>query len=83
VASDSTCWRVLDSIGDADLDAIAPARAAAREVAWAQRAAATFKHTFGFHPVPAFCDNSNEALAGMLRPGNAGGQHRRGPDRGT
>jgi Transposase DDE domain group 1 len=34
--------------------------------------AATFKHTFGFHPVLAFCDNSNEALAGMLRPGNAG-----------
>jgi hypothetical protein len=115
VASDSTCWRVLDSIGDADLDAIAAARAAAREVAWAQRAeqtgqalpaslvagaplldrgrpvlvidedativvthsekehaAATFKHTFGYHPVLAFCDNTNEALAGMLRPGNAG-----------
>jgi hypothetical protein len=40
VASDSTCWRVLDSIGDADLDGIAVARAAAREVAWAQRAEA-------------------------------------------
>jgi Transposase DDE domain group 1 len=94
VASDSTCWRVLDSIGDADLAAIAAARAVAREVALAQRAeatgeslpaslvagmplldrdgrpvlvidedativiahsekqsaAATFKHTFGFHP---------------------------------
>jgi Transposase DDE domain group 1 len=37
-----------------------------------ESAAATFKHTFGFHPVLAFCDNSNEALAGMLRPGNAG-----------
>jgi hypothetical protein len=116
VASDSTCWRVLDSISAADLDGIAAARAAAREVAWAQRAevtgealpasrvagtplldhdgrpvlvidedativvahsdkeqaAATFKHTFGYHPVLAFCDNSNEALAGMLRPGNAG-----------
>jgi hypothetical protein len=114
VASDSTCWRVLDSIGDAELDAIAAARAAAREVAWAQRAeatgaalpaslvngtplldrdgravlvididativvchsekesaAATFKHSLD--PVLAFCDNSNEALAGMLRPGNAG-----------
>jgi hypothetical protein len=116
VASDSTCWRVLDAISDDDLHGIAAARAAAREVAWAQRAeatgeslpaslvtgvplldregravlvidedativiahsekqsaAATFKHSFGFHPVLAFCDNSNEALAGMLRPGNAG-----------
>jgi Transposase DDE domain group 1 len=116
VASDSTCWRVLDAASDADLDGVAAARAAAREVAWAQRAevtgaalpaslvagaplldaegrpvlvidedativiahsekesaAATFKHSFGFHPVLAFCDNSNEALAGMLRPGNAG-----------
>jgi hypothetical protein len=116
VASDSTCWRVLDSITDHDMAGIAAARAAAREVAWAQRAevagaavpaslvagapltdrdgravlvidedativiahsekqsaAPTFKHSFGFHPVLAFCDNSNEALAGMLRPGNAG-----------
>jgi hypothetical protein len=116
VASDSTCWRVLDSITAADLDGLAAARSSAREVAWAQRAeatgqalpaslvagvplfdrqgrpvlvidedativachsekesaAATFKHSFGFHPVLAFCDNSNEALAGMLRPGNAG-----------
>jgi hypothetical protein len=116
VASDSTCWRVLDSIGEGELRGIAAARAASREVAWAQRAeqtgqalpasevagqplldrdgravlvidedvtlvvvhsekesaAATFKHSFGFHPVLAFCDNSNEALAGMLRPGNAG-----------
>jgi Transposase DDE domain group 1 len=38
VASDSTCWRVLDSISTTDLHAIAVARAAAREVAWAQRA---------------------------------------------
>jgi hypothetical protein len=30
------------------------------------------KHTYGYHPVLAFCDNTNEALAGMLRPGNAG-----------
>jgi hypothetical protein len=41
VASDSTCWRVLNSIADADLDAIAQARAAARAVAWAQRAEQT------------------------------------------
>jgi Transposase DDE domain group 1 len=30
VASDSTCWRVLNSISEADLDGIAAARAAAR-----------------------------------------------------
>lgn len=39
--SDSTCWRVLNSIGDAELSAIGTARAAAREVAWTQRAEAT------------------------------------------
>ena len=116
VASDTTCWRVLDGIDAADLASIGTARAAAREVAWAQRgeatgavvpasmvagapllardgrpvlvidedatlviahsekdqAAATFKRSWGFHPVLAFCDNTNEALTGMLRPGNAG-----------
>jgi Transposase DDE domain group 1 len=41
VASDSTCWRVLDSITATDLDGIAVARAAARELAWAQRAETT------------------------------------------
>ena len=41
VASDSTCWRVLDAISGADLAAIAAARAATREVVWAQRAEAT------------------------------------------
>jgi hypothetical protein len=92
------------------LAAVAQARAAAREVVWAQRAevtgrpvpaasaagielpglvidvdativvchsekeqaAPTFKHTFGYHPILAFCDNSGEFLAGLLRPGNAG-----------
>ena len=116
VASDSTCWRLLNAITSADLEEIAQARAGARAVAWAQRAeqsghalpaslvagmplldgegrpvlvidddativvthsekertAATFKHSYGYHPVLAFCDNSNEALAGILRPGNAG-----------
>ena len=35
-------------------------------------AAAHFKGGFGFHPILVFLDNTNEALAGMLRPGNAG-----------
>jgi len=41
-----------------------------------ENAAATWKHTFGFHPLLAFLDRpeiaSGEALAAILRPGNAG-----------
>jgi hypothetical protein len=37
-----------------------------------EQAAATFKHSFGYHPILAFLDNSGEFLAGRLRPGNAG-----------
>jgi hypothetical protein len=35
-------------------------------------AAATYKHTYGFHPILVTCDNTNELLAIKLRPGNAG-----------
>jgi hypothetical protein len=110
VASDSTCWRLLERLDTAALGAVARARAAAREVVWAQRAeitgqpfppakaagrvlpglvidldasivvchsekehaAPTFKKTFGYHPVLAFCDNTGEFLAAALRRGNAG-----------
>jgi hypothetical protein len=110
VASDSTCWRLLDQLDAAQLGAIAQARAATREVVWAQRAelsgepfppakaagrvlpglvidldasivvchsekehaAPTFKKTFGYHPMLAFCDNTGEFLAARLRRGNAG-----------
>ena len=111
VASDSTCWRLLDALDERQLAAVAGARARAREVAWAQRVettgrafarsrvagtpgldalvidldahvlvchsekeqtAPTFKHTFGYHPLLAFCDNTSEFLAARLRPGNAG-----------
>jgi hypothetical protein len=37
-----------------------------------QSAAATFKGGFGFHPLTAWLDNTGEALAAQLRPGNAG-----------
>jgi hypothetical protein len=41
-----------------------------------ENAAATWKHTFGYHPLLAFLDrpdvSGGEALAGLLRPGNAG-----------
>jgi hypothetical protein len=40
-----------------------------------ERAAATFKHGFGFHPIGVWCDNTHELLAIMLRPGNAGSNH--------
>ena len=32
----------------------------------------TYKRGFGFHPLLAFLDATGEALAGILRPGNAG-----------
>jgi hypothetical protein len=35
-------------------------------------AAGTFKRGFGFHPLLAYLEESREALAGVLRPGNAG-----------
>ena len=35
-------------------------------------AAGNFKGGYGFHPLLAYCDETAEALAGMLRPGNAG-----------
>ena len=109
VASDATAWRVLDSIDEPALARVRAARAAAREVAWAQlaetrrsvpatvvlgrpvpgfvldidatvvcchsekeSAAPTWKHTFGYHPLLCFLDGTGEALAGLLRPGNAG-----------
>jgi hypothetical protein len=37
-----------------------------------QGAAGNFKGGFGFHPLLAYLDGSEEALAGVLRPGNAG-----------
>lgn len=37
-----------------------------------QDAAATYKHTYGHHPLLAMCAETDEVLAGILRPGNAG-----------
>jgi hypothetical protein len=36
-----------------------------------ERAASHFKGGYGFHPMLCFADHSGEALAGILRPGNA------------
>lgn len=37
-----------------------------------QGAAGTFKMTYGFHPLAGWCANTQECLAMLLRPGNAG-----------
>jgi hypothetical protein len=37
-----------------------------------EQASATFKHTWGLHPLTAWCDNTGESLAAKLRPGSAG-----------
>ncbi len=37
-----------------------------------QGAAVTFKKGFGYHPLGVWCENTQESLALMLRPGNAG-----------
>ena len=37
-----------------------------------EQASGTYKRTFGFHPLLCYLDETGEALAGLLRPGNAG-----------
>ena len=37
-----------------------------------EQAAGTYKHGFGFHPLLCYEATTQEALAGLLRPGNAG-----------
>ena len=109
VASDPTAWRALELVDTAALGRLRAARAAARDVAWAQlcetrgglpaskaagrdvpglvldidativiahsekeKAGATWKRTFGYHPLACYLDNTREALAAILRPGRAG-----------
>jgi len=56
-----TGWVVID------MDATVITAASKKE-----GAAGTFKKTFGHHPLAAWCGNTLECLAMMLRPGNAG-----------
>ena len=37
-----------------------------------EQAAGNYKHGYGFHPLGAYTDETREALAMLLRPGNAG-----------
>ena len=46
-------------------------------------AASTFKMGYGFHPLGAWCANTAESLAMLLRPGNAGPGHFRRSPRGA
>jgi len=36
-----------------------------------EQASGNYKHGFGFHPLLCYLDNTDETLAGILRPGNA------------
>jgi hypothetical protein len=106
VASDSTAFRVVDSIDEKVLGRLRAAVAAARSRAWRlgarpereaarkekrrertvididatlttahsekEQAAGNFKGGYGHHPLLCYLDDSEEALAGVLRPGNAG-----------
>lgn len=95
VASDSTAFRVIDSIDGECLERLRSAVAIARARAWKlgarperivldvdatlttahsakEQAAGNFKKGFGHHPLLCYLDGSEEALAGILRPGNAG-----------
>ena len=106
VASDSTAFRVLDSIDEQGLSRLRAAVAVTRARAWRlgarpermaarkderrertvldidatltsahsekEQAAGNFKGGYGHHPLLCYLDDSEEALAGVLRPGNAG-----------
>jgi Transposase DDE domain group 1 len=50
-----------------DVDATPTSAYSAKE-----QAAGNFKHGFGHHPLLCYLDETGEALAGVLRPGNAG-----------
>ncbi|MCA1681106.1 MAG: IS1380 family transposase, partial [Actinobacteria bacterium] len=94
-ASDSTAFRVIDSIDAAGLERLRDAVATARKGVWRlgvrpqqivldvdatltgahsdkEHAAGNFKGGYGHHPLLCYLDATGEALAGVLRPGNAG-----------
>jgi Transposase DDE domain group 1 len=106
VASDSTAFRVIDSVDEHGLERLRGAVAVARSRAWKlgarpqrtaagqqgrpqrtvidvdatlttshsqkEQAAGNFKKGYGHHPLLCYLDDTGEAPAGILRPGNAG-----------
>jgi len=105
-ASDSTAFRVIDSVDEQCLERLRGAVALARARAWQlggrpqrrdrkdakrpeltvididatlttahsekEQAKGNFKGGFGHHPLLSYLDETEEAPAGILRPGNAG-----------
>jgi Transposase DDE domain group 1 len=62
----SVAGKVLTGWTVVDIDATVITSASKKQ------GAATFKKTFGFHPLAAWCANTQESLAMLLREGNAG-----------
>ena len=62
-------WQLLGAPARVDIDLDATLMTAHSEKVGA---AGNFKHGFGFHPLVAYGDQTGEAMAGVLRPGNAG-----------
>lgn len=69
----SEVWRRLPSLLDDDGPVILDIDASLVEIHSENKegTAANFKRGFGFHPLFCFSDATGEALASMLRPGNA------------
>ena len=69
VKARATVW----AAADAPVEVILDVDAALVEVhsEHKEQAASSFKGGYGFHPMFCFADHSGEALAGILRPGNA------------
>jgi hypothetical protein len=61
-------WKLHGAPGRLTIDIDATLIAAHSEK---EGAAGNFKHGLGFHPLHAYADETREALAAMLRPGNA------------
>lgn len=95
VASDSTAFRLIETLDETRVKQIHQARAEVRARVWEasshservildidatlvtahsekEGAAGNYKGGFGFHPLLCFEARTGEALAGILRPGNAG-----------
>jgi Transposase DDE domain group 1 len=65
----SHAWKLAGAPAEIDIDLDATLITSHSDK---EGAAGNFKGGFGFHPLLAYGDQTGEALAGMLRPGNAG-----------
>lgn len=65
----SRAWKLIGAPASVEIDVDATLVTSHSDK---EGAAGTFKGGFGFQPMLAYCDQTGEALAGELRPGNAG-----------